>query len=82
MKGGCGKEVGEAVGRYSTFLLGNLVETDGTLLLPKEVATQGRLSHGMKGQLQYLCLHHVDSPGPKLSDAIVDVHHSLPLCHV
>lgn len=35
-----------------------------------------------KGQLQYLCLHHVDSPGPKLSDTVVDVHHSFPFCHV
>lgn len=35
-----------------------------------------------KGQLQYLRLHHVDSPGPKLSDTVVDVHHSFPFCHV
>lgn len=36
----------------------------------------------MKGRVQYLCLHHVDSPGPKLSDTVVDVHHSFPFRHV
>lgn len=72
------------VGRYRNFLLGYLVETVGRLLLPKEVGIQDRLGTKPrdKGQLQYLCLHHVDSPGPELSDTVVDVHHTFPFCHV
>lgn len=75
---------GSGVGKYRT-VLGNLVETVSTLLLPKETGMQDRqrgLKHEMEGWLQYLCLHHVDSPGPKLSDTVVDVHHALPFCHV
>lgn len=82
---GMGRMEESGVGRYSTALLGNLVETVGTLLLPKEVGTQDGqrvLSYGMEGQEQYLCLHHVDSPGPKLSDTVVDVYHAFPFCHV
>lgn len=50
-----------------------------------EVRMQGRHqgpSCRMEGRLQYLCLHHVHPPWPKLPDTIIDVYHPFPFGHV